>query len=274
MALPNLIVIGAMKSGTSSLHAYLNRHPDVSMSTPKEPNFFNDHPYGTWRRGVDWYSSHWPGPTAVRGESSTNYTKLPRMPGVAARMHSVVPDARLVYLLRDPIERIPSQWLHQVLAGRERRPLAEAVTQPVDNQYVVVSRYHDQLSEYLPRYGMERILVLDLDDLARDPATVMRRVFAFLGVDDSFSSPTFQRRYHESKLKACPTWLGHHLKRVLPGRAWNEVKRFPPARRALFKPPPSNELPGTVRDQLAEALADDVARLRSATGLPFAGWSL
>lgn len=100
--LPNLVVIGGMKCGTSSLHYYLSLHPQISMSEPKELSFFAEN----WPRGRDWYEAHFPEDLPIRGESSPNYMKHPAFPGVPERMVSLVPDAKLVYLVRDPIARI------------------------------------------------------------------------------------------------------------------------------------------------------------------------
>src|SRR5687768_10052815 len=110
-ALPNLIVIGAMKCGTTALHEALALHPDIVMSQPKELNFFfaPDHgngswELGNWHRGLDWYCSHWPAQALVRGESSPGYTS-PSHPEAAERMATVIPDARLLCLVRDPLIR-------------------------------------------------------------------------------------------------------------------------------------------------------------------------
>src|ERR671915_544163 len=97
--LPNLIVIGAMKSGTTSLHNYLSLHPEIFMTEVKEPSFFTLE--GNWWRGREWYEAQFPVAAKIRGESSPDYTKHPRHAGAPERMHAMIPDAKLVYLLRD-----------------------------------------------------------------------------------------------------------------------------------------------------------------------------
>src|SRR5687768_8813331 len=104
MPLPNLIIIGAMKCGTTSMHGYLRRHRQIEMSGTKELDFFIAG--RNWEKGPDWYASQFPGGTAIRGESSPNYTSALIFPGVPERMHSVVPDARLLFMVRDPVDRI------------------------------------------------------------------------------------------------------------------------------------------------------------------------
>ncbi len=105
-----------MKCTTSSLHYYLNLHPQIAMSWNKERNFFiAEH---NWPRGVRWYERHFKRGFAFCGESSPAYTHHPHFRGVAARMHDLLPTARLIYLVRDPIERILSHYLHAVRATR------------------------------------------------------------------------------------------------------------------------------------------------------------
>jgi Sulfotransferase domain len=146
---PNFIVIGAQKCGTSALHHYLRQHRDISMSKPKELNFFID--TKNWDRGVSWYELHWPEQIAVRGEVSPNYTAHPHLGGVPERMHSVVPDARLIFLVRDPIQRVVSQYVHNYTKRAEDRDIRTTV---LDSKKTCLnrSRYLFQLEQFLPYY--------------------------------------------------------------------------------------------------------------------------
>jgi len=105
--LPNLLVIGAAKCGTTALHRYLGLHPDIFMSKSKELGFFCSSE--NWDERLRWYESQF-GAARVRGESSPSYTNCPRNKGVPERMASLVPDARLIYLVRDPVDRVISQY--------------------------------------------------------------------------------------------------------------------------------------------------------------------
>jgi hypothetical protein len=97
--LPNLIVIGAQKSGTSSFYHYLTFHPEIFMSSHKELNFFCKEL--TWEKGMRWYKSHFQDKTRkIRGEVSPTYTQYPLYKGVPERMHSILPDAKLIYLIK------------------------------------------------------------------------------------------------------------------------------------------------------------------------------
>ena len=115
-----VLIIGAMKCGTTSLYAYLGQHPQVCPSLEKESNFFIAE--RSWPRGLDWYHALWnwvPGTHTVALEASTGYTKRPMFEGVADRIASVDADFRFVYLMRDPIARVESHHRHDLLkAGR------------------------------------------------------------------------------------------------------------------------------------------------------------
>ena len=171
--LPNLIVIGAMKCGTSSLHYYLSLHPEIFMSERKELNFFIDRK--NWGRGLDWYEAQFPEPLPVRGESSPGYTKYPTFEGVAERLHSVLPGAKLIYLVRDPIERIVSHYLDSYALRREDGTIEDMLADLDDNHYVNCSRYFMQLEQYLRYYPESQILIITSEELEDDrPATRCR----------------------------------------------------------------------------------------------------
>ena len=153
-ALPNLVVIGAQKCGTSGLHYQLGLHPEIWMSRPKELNFFIEE--RNWSRGEDWYRAYFDARARVRGESSPNYTAYPQHLGVPERMHSVIPDAKLIYVVRDPLERIAAHWVHNYAKRREKGDLRATLTH-ANTSYVVRSQYHMQLQQFLAHYPLEQI---------------------------------------------------------------------------------------------------------------------
>jgi hypothetical protein len=189
-ALPTFVVIGAMKCGTTALHRMLGGHPGIAMSDPKELNFFlggaqpaDAGPWeaGNWWRGLDWYAGHFPAHVPVRGESSPGYTS-PDHPEVAARLADTLPAARLVYLVRDPIDRAVSQYEHHRRDGAESRPVMEAPLDP-DSQYLARSRFHERLTPFLDHVPRERILVIAMEDLRHERDATLSRILSFLGAD-------------------------------------------------------------------------------------------
>jgi len=276
--LPNLIVIGAQKCGTTSLHYYLSLHPQISMAGAKELNFFIAD--RNWPRGVAWYQSHFTRPAPVRGESSPGYSNYPWHPGVAQRMADLLPDARLIYLVRDPIQRVVSHYLHRHSLGLEHRPLAEALADPgPDNPLVTRSRYHWQLQQFLPFYPLERILIIAAEDLYYHRLETLRRIFAFLGVDPDFSSSGFARvKYRSQELRRLGPW-GLKLRKY----SYEHMNRTAPALQrfltywACYPLSARIERPALSEGQrhaLSAWLWPDVQQLRALTGQAFAQWSL
>lgn len=276
--LPNLVLIGAAKCGTTSLHAYLDTHPEIAMARLKELRFFQDPDCADW---LPWYREQFDPTAKVAGESSTMYTRSPALPGVAERMASLVPDARLVYMVRDPVERAVASYLEERFQLLDPRPLDEAFADLDDpyNPYVAASRYAEQLRLFLEWFPQEQVVVLPLDDLNRDPAATMARLFRFLAVDDTHEVDT-TRRLNEGAAKYEYAGVGRHLRHSAVGRV---VRRLPPrgrealqgaARRVLSRPLERPELSPGLRRRLEEALAPDAAELRALTGLALADWSV
>jgi hypothetical protein len=274
-ALPNLVVIGAQKCGTSGLHYHLGLHPEVSMSRPKELNFFIAE--RNWPRGVDWYRSHFDARATVRGEASPNYSAYPHHLGVAERMHSLIPNARLIYVVRDPLERIASHWVHNYAKRREKGNLAATLTHP-NTSYVIRSQYHMQLSQFLNHFRREQLLVLEQDDFRVDRQETLRRVFEFVGVDSSFEHPSFHRERHQTSRKTRVSRFAGRIERVsssrrgrrLPAVVWLALDAKLPLRRPIERP----DVRGALSDEVLGVLQEDAERLRALTGRRFESWSI
>jgi hypothetical protein len=160
----HLIVIGAMKAGTTTLHRWLDEQPEISMSDWKEPSFFSRD--DRWDRGCAWYESLFDatGPHTWVGESSTSYSRPAWSERAAERIARIRPHATLVYLLRDPVERTRSHYRHQVQRGRERRPFLEALADP-HTDYLSASRYWACLEPYVARFDRTQLVVTLSEDL-------------------------------------------------------------------------------------------------------------
>lgn len=181
--LVDFVAIGAMKCGTTSLHHHLSCHPALALPPEKEVNFFfGDAPGGTgnlWR-GSDWYRSRFPHGARLRGDVSPGYTS-PDHPGVAARLSEAAPQAKLLYLVRDPLDRAVSQHRHHQRDGAEPRSLRDALTDPASH-YVLRSRYADRLAPFLDRFPPEQIAVVELHDLQARTSETLASVCRFLEV--------------------------------------------------------------------------------------------
>jgi Sulfotransferase domain len=279
-AMPTLIIIGGLKCGTTSIHHYLGLHPEIQMSKPKELNFFVEGL--NWDLGLDWYRGRFDGRFPVRGESSPHYTNLPRFEGVAERIHRHVPDARLIYMVRDPISRILSHWSHATGAGYEARPMEDALTR-ADQAYVSRSMYWQQLQPYLELFERSRIEVIAQEELQSDREGTMRKAFRFVGVDESFTSEQFSREWEKSSAKESDRYQLMERLIKLPGfRSFDRnFDRLPERMRWMVEkivhdpdaaPAPKPELPDTIRDRLSSLFAEDVAVLQRFAGREFPGW--
>jgi hypothetical protein len=178
-AKPDFIIIGAMKSATSTLHVQLSRQPGFWMSTPKEPNFFSDE--DVWSQGLGWYSDLFAGaaPSDLRGESSTHYTKLPDYPDTLGRMREHVPDAKLIYIMRHPVDRLVSHFMHAWLEASMEGHIDQAVDRYP--QLVSYGQYAMQIRPFLENYGPENVLPVFFERLTAHPQQELERVCAFLG---------------------------------------------------------------------------------------------
>lgn len=194
--LPDFVIIGAMKCGTTSLFRWLGEQPEVHLPEIKEPHFFSRD--DRWNRGLEWYRSLFGEAEAesVTGEASASYTDPRFSPLAAERMATIVPRARLIFLIRDPVERIRSHYRHEVQRSRERRPLVEALQDP-ENPYLRSSLYHRALAPYLDRFPLEQVLVARLEDLTAGSA--WEEVLTHIGLP---GRPRPQESYNVSSEKA------------------------------------------------------------------------
>lgn len=179
--LPDFIIIGAQRGGTTSLWGYLRSHPDVFMPDYKEPNFFLDGV--NWFHGIDWYKSLFDGsrPGQLLGEASTGYTNFPAYGRAPERIAALIPNVRLIYLIREPISRMKSAWILMRSDYHEWRPLRQAVV--TEMHYLAQCMYSLQLSQYLEYFDRRSILVLRYEDLASKTFETMTTVCEFLGID-------------------------------------------------------------------------------------------
>jgi len=205
MPLPNLFVIGAPKCGTTSLHRYLDQHPRISMSAVKEPKFFLAAGSRPHHRGPDderacrayvvkrdTYEALFtypPGPGAYAGESSPYYLWHP---DAAPRIHQLVPEARLVAVLREPTSRAYSNWADLREQGREKLDFASAMSAEEERQhldwepfwfYRQLGLYGEQLARLFTVFPRRHVHVLLADDLAASPDRTVGEVFSFLGLE-------------------------------------------------------------------------------------------
>ena len=275
MQLPNFLVIGAMKAGTTSLHNYLDRHPEIFMSKKKELDYFVDRNFH--HRDVDWYKAQFPTDLPFRGESSQNYSKRHHKDyqHIPERIHALLPDVKLVYIVRDPIERYRSHILENYYGdSKESRAYNEE-----SGHYWQTSKYFFQLSAYLDFFSLENIHVLSLEELQQDRLGTMNALFRFLGATELEDPKTFDFVANAHEGKSIPA----DIKRSLPFRVIRKISpslarkiiHSPVIKQAFFSQPVSKVvLSAQQKEELKQRLKEDVAQFRKLTGKDFPTWSL
>lgn len=277
VTLPTFLVIGALKAGTTSLWTYLRAHPEVFMAEPKELRFFVEQ--HNWYRGRAWYESHFDNAGVARaiGEASPSYTISTSFPGVPDRIASLVPEAKLVYVLRHPIERMKSHYLQRVADGTESQPVERAFRENLD--YIHTSRYAFQLEPYLERFPLERILLITSEDLRDQRGSTLRRVFSFLDVDPTFVPTTINTEANRTDARRERVAVIERARDRSVYRALARAMPLPVRRlhhRLTTRPMGTQQVrlaPETVRI-IAEGLRPDVETLRTYMPPGFDGWGI
>ncbi len=186
--LPNFIIIGAMKCGTTSLAHYLSQHPEVFVSSPENIYFFGADE--NFKRGLSYYESFFEGAQNYRaiGEASDDYTKalMKKSQLASQRIKKILPDVKLIFLAKHPLKQIESSWLQRVADSSEVLPFNKAVLES-KFQYVETANYLRQLSFYYEKFNSDQIRVFFTEDLSEDPSKVLLSCLDFLGVEKTVS---------------------------------------------------------------------------------------
>jgi hypothetical protein len=277
MRWPSFLLIGAAKSGTTAVYRYLQQHPQVFLSEPKEPRFFafEGHPLDfkglrgdSWRR--EFYTTRdrylalfaGAGDRHAVGEASVMYLSEA---GTAARIHRYVPEMKIMAILRDPVERAFSNFVYLRAEGRESvEEFGDALRAEQERRsanwiswfyYRGRGMYGEQLKPYYSLFDRKQIRVWLYEDLVNDPARMTREMFAFLGVDESFQ-PDFSQKHNVTRIPARP-WLGALMK----GRPWLDWLAAP---KPVFPP--------DVRARLRESYREDLLLAEDLIGRDLSEW--
>jgi hypothetical protein len=205
--LPNFLIIGAAKCGTTTLHRQLSQHPEIFMAELKELNYFDDEHAWVYlfpkkahgRKEISWYASQFKrgADSPVRGESSVSYTMETTAPSAARNIANLIPETKMLYILRNPFDRIKSHYTQWVWSGIIQPEMELETILASDShgsspesfffrEFVYSSLYHRQLSRYLEHFQKKQILILELQELKENPLDLYRKIFRFLEVDESF----------------------------------------------------------------------------------------
>ncbi|MBI1391213.1 MAG: hypothetical protein GC152_00600 [Alphaproteobacteria bacterium] len=286
-----VLIIGAMKCGTTTLFNLLSQHPAVAPCALKEPGFFAfDDVYAN---GMEWYEALFDvdhGVTRYLLDGSTDYTKQPYFPDAPQRIARLKGDVRLIYLMRDPLKRAESHALHvatnQVELDRTRRldPPYGGLADGLPPSCLNIGRYATQLDPYKEYFDRGALMLGALEELSADPQSFADRAFAFLGLEScpvSFSKDIAnERRYERATGEAHRAWstlrsiapLREAVKRVIPDESRHRLRaRMAPKEKVEGR----FELNEDERREVMATLNPELDRLRSEYGFdPDACWDL
>ena len=224
----NLFVIGAMKSGSTSLHYYLADHPEIFMCEPKEPWYFVKEK--NWSRGENWYHSLFksaPDHIKIIGESSADYTMMPKFLGIPERIASYNPDARFIYVLRDPIIRSISHYWHNVRWHGEQRDMLTAVQE--DSDLLDFSNYYLQLSSFHKFFPRERFFVFSFEEMISKPNEIISTIYDWIGVDNNFLPPSLYQAHNVTPRTVHMIRGLGLLHKFRHSTIWNKTHQYLPA---------------------------------------------
>jgi len=277
MSLPNFLIIGAAKAGTTSLYHYLRQHPDVYMSPVKEPAYYTsagEDPGPVRSQTVRTraaYEQLFEAATTerARGEASPQYLNDVTAPD---RIAADLNDVRLIVSLRNPVDRAYSSYLGRLAFGAERRPVDEALRR--GTYYFDSSLYHAPLTRYFARFDRTRLKVLLFDELVADPRATVQQVCDFLCVDRHFVFDTSVAHGaatapRSPAVNALFWTTAHAVRRYLPERLRNTGVAGRAQRLLTRRPEP---LPAAIRQQLQTDFRDDILRTEALIGRSLAAW--
>ena len=275
--LPNFLVIGAMKAGTTSLASYLRAHPQMHLPERKELYFFTAE--DNWTRGKEWYEAQFrgAGDALAVGEACVGYAMHPTYQGVPERIATMLPRVRLVYIVREPVDRMISHYRHRAWNGEEDLPIERALRE--HDVYLDTSRYAMQIDRYLEYFARESILIISSEELKTDRLRTLRRVFRFLGVAEEVEIANVYHEFHRTVGKRRVRPAADRLRSSRPYRAVSRA--FPlRMRQVLYRLghewiTDEPKISVALRRSLYEELRDDVEGLSRYMGDPtFDGWGI
>ena len=290
MSLPTFFVVGAQKSGTTSLHAYLSQHPDIYLPKTKETKFFADD--RRYLKGIDYYQQQWFSDVpegALVGEVDPDYMYFDN---ALSRIESDLglEDKKFIFVLREPVSRAFSHYLMSYRRGLEHDSFEEALTQESSRisqgyferlhfSYSERGFYLQQLEKYTQKIPMERIHIILAEELSNDTQAVMSGIYQFLGVEDLSGKLEFGKqhiatvpknigltRFMRSKsgvkefVKACIPFPTLRLKLREMITQWNQTEKF------------ELELSEVTKESLREMYRDQNVQLARMIGKDLSSW--
>lgn len=272
--LPNLLIIGAMKAGTTSLHHYLSKHPEIFMSENKEIHYFADKVYQN--HDLEWYKKQFITEKPIIGTSPQNYTKCHNKyyQNIPERIKKHLPKSKFIYILRDPIERYKSH----VLENYYGEPSGAIKYNIQSDHYIKTGLYFMQLKSFLEYFPLSRFHILTLEDLIQDRLGTLNKIFKFLEIHSIEDASVFDFVSNSHKSKALPrhvskSYLYRGLKKVFPSTI-DEILKRPILKELLLSGVKKKDFEPEELEKLKAVYHEDKLKLEKLTGRKFDQWSI
>jgi hypothetical protein len=260
-----------MKSGTTSLHDYLNKHPDIFMSKPKEIHYYSSEN----KMSKETYLSHFRSDKKIKGTSPQSYTKAHYrdFKHVPERIYRDSPDVKLLYIVRDPFERMISH----ALENRYGDDLTRVKGNFESGHYWKTSLYHYQISQYLKYFKKSQIHILTLEDLKKNKLNELNKIFQFLGVHELKDEKEFEYIKNDAASKQVPNFIKSQLwfrllRNINRGIALNLAEKLVNLHYESFLLKP--KLNSVIDQHIVEKIRQDAEKLEKEFAIDISTWDL
>jgi hypothetical protein len=275
MPFPDFVIVGTCKSGSTSLHQNLRKHPDIF--TPRnEVHYFYSQALGKYENGVDWYRQHFDEADdgQIVGEKTPLYSYVPE---AAPRMHEVLPDAKLIWIFREPVQRAHSHYWYMASRGDEPLSFEEAIRKErtgqreddIERAYLRTGLYVEQVERYLKWFGIDSMFFCTLRELKSEPAKLFRRLYTFLGVDPEFADQIDVERRKTTTHTPYSPWLRHAVLSRFGGQSFARKIEYKLNSRSQSRYPEINE---RLQQDLYDFYDLPNQRLQEITGVQVGHW--
>lgn len=275
--LPGFVVIGAMRAGTTTLYELFRASGLISVPSMKETDFFITE--ANYARGTSWLRSQFSDLSKPSCDFSPNYSRRQNFPLCAERIKDTLPDVKLIYVVRDPVERAVSQYRHMCAMGFDMPKPNDLEGHKEGDEIIQTSRYAYQLDAYLEHFSLGDILIVDFQDLVSNQVETLQVLLRRMGLtstglelddvqanssDDLERLPSFWGKLRRTK-------LGDSIRATLPRSFINTAKTIA----AKLSPDrPVEPFEPAAREHIRLAVSQDAQRFREMTGLAFSDWSV
>ncbi|MCB1782656.1 MAG: sulfotransferase domain-containing protein [Alphaproteobacteria bacterium] len=273
--LPDFAVIGSMRAGTTMLQDLLDGVQGICLARMKETDFFIKSK--NYHLGKSWYEGQFKRRQDICGEISPNYTKRDVFPEAAELLYKSNPNAKLIYIVRDPVARAISQFNHTFLMSG--KPEIENLLDSHEGRHILnTSRYAWQIEPWLETFGRKSVLIVDFKDITKNTSETIKDICSFIGAGEDITvSSQHSISNSTEQIGALPVWwkemrenpLGNAIRASMPRNAVRLAKKILTSRAPLQNPP---KIPHSIKSEIRKMLSEDTERFREITGLPFAEW--